>query len=131
MMQRRYRHEAKRTLPSPCAEGTLHRTKSCFIFHAPQVRFIEKSTCFRKCFFLGSPCWETKVKTIEYCFYQVFSSKQGIRRAENKRRLMTMRQERLRSRNQRQVRLTVRLISKNQGEDLYGIRNLLRYGIRP
>ena len=26
----------------PWAEGSLHRAKSCFIFHAPQVRFIEK-----------------------------------------------------------------------------------------
>ena len=32
-------HEAKRTVPL-CAEGTLHRAQPCFIFHAPQMRFI-------------------------------------------------------------------------------------------
>ena len=35
-------YEAKRTLVLPWAEGSLHRAKPCFIFHAPQVRFIEK-----------------------------------------------------------------------------------------
>ena len=30
--RRRCRHEAKRTLTSPWAEGSLHRTKTCFIF---------------------------------------------------------------------------------------------------
>ena len=32
--------EAKRILTSPWAEDSLHRTKFCFIFHAPTVRFI-------------------------------------------------------------------------------------------
>ena len=32
--------EAKRTSTSPWAEGSLHKAKPCFIFHAPQVRFI-------------------------------------------------------------------------------------------
>ena len=40
MKRRLCRHEAKRTLTSSWAEGSLHRTKFCFIFHAPQVRFI-------------------------------------------------------------------------------------------
>ena len=53
MKRRRCRHEAKRAVASPCAEGTLHRAKPCFIFHAPQARFIEKSTCLGKCFFLA------------------------------------------------------------------------------
>ena len=55
MMRLLRKHEAKRTTASTCAEGTLHRAKPCIIFHAPQVRFIEKSTCFRKCFFLAPP----------------------------------------------------------------------------
>ena len=42
MKRRRCRREAKRTLTSPWAEGSLHRAKPCFIFHAPQVRFISK-----------------------------------------------------------------------------------------
>ena len=37
-----------------------NRAKPCFIFHAPKVRFIEKSTCFRKCFFL---CLKFKMTT--------------------------------------------------------------------
>jgi hypothetical protein len=37
------RSEAKRTVILPCAEGTLHRAKPCFILHAPQVRFISKT----------------------------------------------------------------------------------------
>lgn len=53
MKRRRCRREAKRTVILPCAEGTLHRAKPCFIFRAPQVRFIEKSTCASKCFFLA------------------------------------------------------------------------------
>ena len=44
MMRLLRKHEAKRTTASSCATGTLHRAKPCFIFHAPQVRFIEKST---------------------------------------------------------------------------------------
>ena len=28
-------YEAKRTIPFPCGEATLHRAKPCFIFHAP------------------------------------------------------------------------------------------------
>ncbi len=36
-------HEAKRTVSFPYAAGMLHRPKVCFIFHAPKVRFIEKS----------------------------------------------------------------------------------------
>ena len=48
-------YEAKRTLSSPCGKSTLHRAKPCFIFHAPKVRFIEKSTCDCKCFFLAPP----------------------------------------------------------------------------
>ena len=55
MMRLLCKHEAKRTLTSPCAEGTLHRAKPCFILHAPKVRFIEKSTCRSKCFFLAPP----------------------------------------------------------------------------
>ena len=48
------KHEAKRTLIFPCAEGALHRAKPCFVFHAPQVRFIEKSQVeIRLGFFLG------------------------------------------------------------------------------
>ena len=59
MMRSRCSHEAKRTLPSPCAEGTLHSRRLLHellrnSLHAPKVRFIEKSTCFRKCFFLCS-----------------------------------------------------------------------------
>ena len=54
MMRSRCSHEAKRTLSSPCAEGTLHRAKPCFIFPAPQVRFIsqKKSTALAVLFFL-------------------------------------------------------------------------------
>ena len=33
----------------------ISEAASLFIFHAPKVRFIEKSTCFRKCFFLAPP----------------------------------------------------------------------------
>ena len=43
MMRLLRKHEAKRTLTSPWAEGSLHRAKPCFIFHAPQVRFISKT----------------------------------------------------------------------------------------
>ena len=32
--------ESKRTRTSTWAKGSLHRTKFCFIFHAPSVRFI-------------------------------------------------------------------------------------------
>ena len=46
MMRLLRKHEAKRTLTYPWAEGSLHRAKPYFIFHAPKVRFIEKSTCF-------------------------------------------------------------------------------------
>ena len=82
-------------MPYVCGDYILAHAR----LHTNPSDWIEKSKSF-DLLFLGSPCWETKVKTIEYCFYQVFSSKQGIRQAENKRRLMTMRQERLRSRNQ-------------------------------
>ena len=54
MKRRLCRREAKRTETSPCAEGTLHGVKPCFIFHAPQVRFIEKShPLTRMAFFLA------------------------------------------------------------------------------
>ena len=52
-------HEAKRTRSPPCAEGTLHRTSPgeallhelrSNSLHAPQVRFIEKSTLSRAFF---------------------------------------------------------------------------------
>ena len=51
--------EAKRAGSFPCAEGTLHRAKPCFTscfatrFMRRKARFIEKSTCLRKCFFLA------------------------------------------------------------------------------
>ena len=51
--------EAKRAVAFPCAEGTLHRAKPCFTsccatrFMRRKARFIEKSTCLRKCFFLA------------------------------------------------------------------------------
>ena len=39
---------------SPWAKGSHHRAKSCFIFHASQTRFTEKSQVeFRLGFFLG------------------------------------------------------------------------------
>ena len=44
--------EAKRTRTPPCAEGTLHKVKPCFIFHAQNVRFIEKSTLMRAFFWV-------------------------------------------------------------------------------
>jgi len=41
MKQRQSRYEAKRAVVTfPCAAGTLHGAKPCFIFHAPQARFI-------------------------------------------------------------------------------------------
>ena len=57
MMRLLCKHEAKRTLTSSCAEGTLHRAKPCFIFHAPQVRFISKtkSTSCEVLFVLEAP----------------------------------------------------------------------------
>ena len=54
MKRRLCRREAKRTVTLTCAEGTLHGAKLCFIFHAPQVRFIEKShSLYANGFFLG------------------------------------------------------------------------------
>ena len=52
--------------------------------------------------FFGSPCWETRMKTIEYCFRRSFLHKA---RSLGKQFVIapqtTMRLERLRSRNQR------------------------------
>ena len=59
MMRLLRKHEAKRTLTFPCGKATLHRAKPCFTscfatrFMHRQVRFIEKSTCRSKCFFLA------------------------------------------------------------------------------
>ena len=59
MKRRRCRHEAKCAHASSCAEGTLHRAKPCFAsccatrFMRSKARFIEKSTCASKCFFLA------------------------------------------------------------------------------
>ena len=54
MKRRLCRREAKRTVTLTCAEGTLHGAKPYFIFHAPQVRFIEKShSLYANGFFLG------------------------------------------------------------------------------
>ncbi len=36
-------YEAKHTRVFPCAEGTLHEGKPCFIFHTPKVCFIRTS----------------------------------------------------------------------------------------
>ena len=55
-------YEAMRTQVSPWAEGSLHRTELCFIFHAPKVRFIEKPTSRNLSVFLAErvgfePTW--------------------------------------------------------------------------
>ena len=51
------RREAKRDVTFPCGEATLHWAKPCFIFHAPQVRFIskQKSTALAVLFCLEVP----------------------------------------------------------------------------
>ena len=47
-------HEAKRTpFPLRAAKPRFIGRSPCFIVHAPEVRFIEKSTCESKCFFHG------------------------------------------------------------------------------
>jgi len=58
MKRRLCRREAKSTVTFPCAEGTLHGARLCFIFHAPQVRFIEKSRLLSQTAFF----WHTLTK---------------------------------------------------------------------
>ena len=69
------KYEAKRTVTFPCAEGTLHRAKPSFIFHAPQVRFIEKSrllsqTAFFLCHFfyrrMGADLYYQKIHIYDF-----------------------------------------------------------------
>ena len=55
-MKRRCRHEAKHAVTFPCAEGTLHRAKPCFIFHAHQRASLKKAlACASAFFWLGWP----------------------------------------------------------------------------
>lgn len=47
-------HEAKRSFFSPCAKGTLHRMKSCFVFHAHRaLHFQNKKHFSRSAFCFG------------------------------------------------------------------------------
>ena len=61
-------------LTSPWAEGSLHRAKPCFIFHAPQVRFIskQKSTALAVLFCLEA-CWQKRCRLLFY-FAKTLSS---------------------------------------------------------
>jgi len=51
-MKRQLRcREAKRAVAFPCAEGTLHRAKPCFIFHARQRASLKKALACASAFF--------------------------------------------------------------------------------
>jgi hypothetical protein len=51
-MKRQLRcHETKRAVASTCAEGTLHRAKPCFIFHARQRASLKKALAEASAFF--------------------------------------------------------------------------------
>ena len=72
MKRRRCRHDAKRTLTSPWAEGSLHRAKPCFIFHARQrASFPKQKALLTKCFSFWGVL--TKRMPLIFCFAKSFS----------------------------------------------------------
>ena len=78
--------EAKRAFFSPCAEGTLHRRESCFIFHAPWRASLKKALAFASAFFLAPrtglepvTSWLTVTRSTDWAIeeYMILSTQGG------------------------------------------------------